>query len=216
MDQSVATYAPGDVVFNEGDAGRSMYVLLEGQVELTKRGEGGSQLLKCVDRSNDFFGEMALIDDQPRSATATATTDTRLLVVNDATFEQLVRTNGEFAVKLIRVLAARIRETNRALSEVAATSPKERFIRGMIDFALKNGEAMYNGSIKINVEAMQAWVNTHVGLPKKQIEALTYKMIRGNDTPYSPSSAKTGECVVLSRDFIERNNRRKGPPEPAG
>jgi CRP/FNR family transcriptional regulator len=186
-----------------------MFVLLEGQVELTKRAEGGSQLLKCVDRPNEFFGEMALIDDQPRSATATATTETRLLVVNDATFEQLVRSNGEFAIKLIRVLAARIRETNRSLSEVAATSPKDRFIRGMIDYALKHGEPMYDGGIKVNVKAMQEWINSHVGLSLKQIEALTYRLIKGNDTPYAPASAKSGECVVLSRDFIARHNRRK-------
>ena len=213
MDQNVETFAAGETVFSEGDTGTTMYVLLEGQVELTKRAEGGSQLLKCVDRPNDFFGEMALIDSQPRSATATATTDTRLLVVTNATFEQLVRSNGEFAIKLIRVLAARIRETNRALSETAATSPKDRFIRGMIDFALKHGEPMYNGSIKIQVAAMQDWVNSHVGLSKKQIDALTYRLIRGNDTPYAPASAKTGEHVVLSKDFIARNNRRKTPGE---
>ncbi len=215
MDQNIVTFSTGDVVFREDDPGTDMYVLLSGQVELTKRAEGGSQLLKCVDTPNDFFGEMALIDSQPRSATATATADTRLLMVTDSTFEQLVRTNGDFAIKLIRVLAARIRDTNRSLSEIAATSPKDRFIRAMIDYALKHGEPMYNGSIKITVASMQEWINSHVGLSKKQIDALTYRLIRGNDTPYAPASASTGENVVLTRDFIARNNRRKSAPGAA-
>lgn len=124
MDQNIITFGAGDLVFKEGDPGNNMYVLLSGQVELTKRAEGGLQLLKCVDTPNDFFGEMALIDSQPRSATATATADTRLLLVTDSTFEQLLRTNGDFAIKLIRVLAARIRDTNLSLSEVAPTSPE--------------------------------------------------------------------------------------------
>ena len=214
MEQNVVEYAPGDVVFQEGDKGRSMYVLLEGQVELTKRAEDGSHLLKCVDTKNDFFGEMSLIDSQPRSATATATAPSKLLVVNDATFEQLVRSNGDFAIKLIRVLAARLRETNRALSEAAATAPKDRFIRGMIDLPLKHGEPMYAGGVKINIADMQDWVNTHVGLSRKQINALTYKLTKDNQIPFAPTSAKTKECLVLSKDFIARNNRRRdGAPQ---
>jgi len=55
---------------------------------------------------------------------------------------------------------------------------------------------------------MQEWVNNHIGLSRKQIDALTYRMIKGNAVPFAPTSEKTKECVVISRDFIARNNRR--------
>ena len=58
----------GETVFAEGDAGDIMYVLLEGAVELRKKVGKGETVLKTVSTPNDFFGEMALIDDRPRSA----------------------------------------------------------------------------------------------------------------------------------------------------
>jgi len=71
---------PGEVLFNEGDKGRLMYLIREGKIKITK-GKGEEEKVLAVLKEGDFFGEMAIIDGSPRSASAIAVTLTSLLVI---------------------------------------------------------------------------------------------------------------------------------------
>jgi CRP/FNR family transcriptional regulator, cyclic AMP receptor protein len=102
--------AAGEIIFLEGEAGRSMYVVLEGQVRLSVTGRSVEKVAK-----GGVFGEMALIDSSPRSATATALTDCILVPVTEARFKSLVRDNPGFALEIMRVMAARLRSMDRRL-----------------------------------------------------------------------------------------------------
>jgi CRP/FNR family transcriptional regulator/CRP/FNR family cyclic AMP-dependent transcriptional regulator len=121
----VKRYGKGDVIFKEGEKGDLMYVLLEGAVELKMKVEGGETVIKTVDTPNDFFGEMTLLDERPRSATAIASLPTKVLAVDGPTFESMILSNGKFALKIIKVLAARIRRSNVQISELIETMPKD-------------------------------------------------------------------------------------------
>ena len=208
MEGKILEYNEGDVVFKEKQKGEEMYILLEGAVELRKKVETSEQLLKLVDRPNDFFGEMALIDGNPRSATAIAVKPTKLVVVDQPSFEKMVLSNGKFALKVIKVLSERIRTSNIHISELAAEVPKERCLRGMVDYALKHGEKIFNGGMKINTAEMSEWVNSHMGVTKKEIANCLYKMLSVKEIEYAPTSATTKEEIVLSENFIDRHNRR--------
>jgi CRP/FNR family cyclic AMP-dependent transcriptional regulator len=94
----------GRTILHEGAAGEVMYVVLEGYVEITMRG----QLLDVVGPGGSF-GEMALVDNSPRSATACARTDARLAVVDRERFHRLVQTSPEFALAIMKTLAHRLR-----------------------------------------------------------------------------------------------------------
>ena len=205
---NVKQFEPGDLIFKEGEKGDLMYVLLEGAVELKMRVERGETVLKIVDTPNDFFGEMALLDERPRSASAVAVKTTKVLAVDGPTFESMILANGKFALKIIRVLAARIRRSNDQVSDLIETMPKERIARGMTDFAVHHGEPIHEGGIKVSVEAMKAWINTHLGAGHDEIEATIYRLLKDEAIAWAPTSAKTKENLVLPQEFVKANDRR--------
>ncbi|HAW09592.1 MAG: cyclic nucleotide-binding domain-containing protein [Candidatus Dormibacteria bacterium] len=94
----------GAVIFSEGDPGAEMYGIVDGEVEL--RGAGG--LMERLG-PREVFGEMALVDDSPRSATAVALTETTLATVDRRRFLFLVQETPMFALELMSVMADRLR-----------------------------------------------------------------------------------------------------------
>ena len=101
---NAAKYEKGKTIMTEGQAGAMMYVLLEGRVAITIQG-------KVVERIGvgGVFGEMALVDQSPRAATAMAETEAVLLTLNRGVFLQLVKTQPEFGVALLGAAAERVR-----------------------------------------------------------------------------------------------------------
>ena len=205
---NVKLFEPGDLIFKEGEKGDLMYVLIEGSVELNKKVEHGETVLKTVNTPNDFFGEMALLDERPRSASAVAIKRTKVFVVDGPTFESMIVANGKFALKIIKVLTARIRRSNDQVSDLIETMPKERIARGMTDFAVRHGEPIDGGGIKVNVDAMKNWVNTHLGAGQDEIEAVIYRLLKDESIFWAPTSAKTKENLVLPPEFVKTNDRR--------
>ena len=104
----------GDFVFREGELGTEMYIIHEGKVEILS-GSGKKEQLLSVLEKGDFFGEMAILEDLPRAASARAVTDVKLLRINGSTFDQMLRGNPEVAVRMMRKLARRLRETDELL-----------------------------------------------------------------------------------------------------
>jgi CRP/FNR family transcriptional regulator, cyclic AMP receptor protein len=206
--KNLSTFNTGDFVFREGESGSYMFILIEGAVDLKKKVEKGETVLKTVDTPNDFFGEMALIDNRPRSASAVATKPTKLIMVDQTIFENLILNNSKFALKIIKVLSERIRTSNIQISDLIETVPKERIVRGMVDFAIHHGEKIFNGGTKINIEAMKEWVNTHLGIATDDIDSYIFRLLKENTLNYAPTSQKKREDIVLSADFIKANDRR--------
>jgi CRP/FNR family transcriptional regulator, cyclic AMP receptor protein len=98
---------PGDVLFREGDLGDEMFAIVEGAVELTRDGAA----LEIVGPGH-LIGEMALIDDAPRSATATVVAPTRVARVDEKHFAFLVQEHPTFALQVMKVMAERLRNAN--------------------------------------------------------------------------------------------------------
>ncbi len=101
-------YAAGQTIIEAGTQGSSMYVVLNGEVEI----HVGSGAEPSVGGPGTIFGEMALIDDDPRSATVVAKTDCRLLEIDHRRFESLVSETPYFALEVMHVMADRLRKSN--------------------------------------------------------------------------------------------------------
>jgi CRP/FNR family transcriptional regulator, cyclic AMP receptor protein len=99
----------GEVIFKEGDDAHQLFVIRSGEVTIQS---GNRKLAELA--TNQIFGEMALIDDAPRSATAVAKTDVELVAVSEKQFLFLVSQTPFFALKVMRVLARRLRATNKS------------------------------------------------------------------------------------------------------
>jgi hypothetical protein len=107
-------FAAGEVIFREGDLGTEMYIIHEGKVEILNRMGDEDRVLATLEKG-DFFGEMSVLEDLPRAATARALTDSRLLQINGSTFDQMLQGNPEIAVRMMRKLSRRLRETDELL-----------------------------------------------------------------------------------------------------
>jgi CRP-like cAMP-binding protein len=101
-------FKAGDVIFREGDEAKELFVIKSGQVRVQISNRTVTEL-----GQDHIFGEMALIDSEPRSATVTAIADTELVPVTEKQFLFLVGQTPFFALKVMRVLAQRLRATNK-------------------------------------------------------------------------------------------------------
>ncbi len=109
--------AAGSDLFREGESGNEMFIIREGQVEILKAFEGEDRVLAVL-TEGDFFGEIAVLEDLPRCASARAQSDCVLLRIDRSTFDQIVRHNPEIAVRMLRKLLRRLRAANPLLLEV--------------------------------------------------------------------------------------------------
>jgi CRP/FNR family transcriptional regulator, cyclic AMP receptor protein len=102
-------FAKGETIFREGEQGDELFVVVRGQVEI----KSGNRLFETVGQ-NGIFGEMALIDDSPRSADVVALTDVTVMPIQEQQFLFMVKHTPFFALRVMRVLANRLRRRNKA------------------------------------------------------------------------------------------------------
>lgn len=115
-------YRKAEVIFEEGSSGSEMYLIHSGKVLLSVRQSEAQQVPLVVLNPGDFFGEMALVDDSPRSATASAAEDdTELIVMDRAGFLFMVRQQPEFALSLMHTLCQRLRDMDKRLPPEGAS-----------------------------------------------------------------------------------------------
>jgi CRP-like cAMP-binding protein len=110
-DKEAMSFAAGQFVFKAGDQGETMYIITEGEVEILD----GSAILETAGPGS-IVGELALIDDEPRSATVVAKTACRLVAVDRRRFEYMVQETPFFALAVMKVLADRLRKTSARIS----------------------------------------------------------------------------------------------------
>jgi CRP-like cAMP-binding protein len=110
-------FQAGSVVFSEGDLGLAMYVVESGEVEIRKH-MGDDDAVLAVLGKGDFFGEMCMLQDEvPRSASAVAKTDVDAVMIDQAAFTFILERNPEIAVRMMRKLVRRLRQTTRLLED---------------------------------------------------------------------------------------------------
>ena len=113
---------PGEVIFEQGHPGEGMYVVMSGSVDILREDEDGTRLRLGHMETGAFFGELALLDDAPRTASAVATEETELAVFSRwgllAVAEEHPRLGAKIVMHLSQIVAERLRRTNRALKEV--------------------------------------------------------------------------------------------------
>jgi CRP-like cAMP-binding protein len=111
----------GEVVFREDDLGEEMYLVRSGQVGIRQELEDGPAILERVEPGG-YFGEMAIIDDLPRTATAVAEVDTSLLVLHKNDFRTAVMDYPDIAFEIFREFTRRLRRTDRRYRELLQES----------------------------------------------------------------------------------------------
>ncbi|HPR64401.1 MAG TPA: cyclic nucleotide-binding domain-containing protein [Thermoanaerobaculia bacterium] len=131
----------GATIFQEGELGTTMYIIQRGKVEIRKSIGGAEQILSILEKG-DFFGEMSILEGAPRSASAHAVDEVEVLEIDEATFDQMLRTNQEIAVRMLRKLSRKLRQTTELLEQLAGRTlsmeaPKPTRPSGPVDSRYK-------------------------------------------------------------------------------
>lgn len=137
------TLNPGEMLFNEGDKGDVMYLIKEGQIKITK-GKGPDEKVLAVLKEGDFFGEMAIIDGSPRSATATAISKTSLLIIDKETFKSKIRENPLIEY-ILETLTKRLRNADEQIKLLTIKSEERRVVAYIITKAKEIGKSTAEG-----------------------------------------------------------------------
>ena len=124
-------FAAGQPIFHKGDSGTAMYIVQSGEVNIHLPGDGSRRIsLKDIARG-EYFGELALFDEKPRSASALATTNAVLLELHRETLAVYLERRPRVAMAILRTMSERLRETNTMLSARAAKNVDEEFERNL-------------------------------------------------------------------------------------
>ena len=110
-------YGAGQRIVTQGDTGDSFYVILSGQVKVSVMSPEGQEAILVVLDAGEGFGEFALLDDQPRSATIEATLPTGAVALRKGDFTRLLRQMPDIAIGLLKVLTKRLRDTDQLVQD---------------------------------------------------------------------------------------------------
>ncbi len=120
------SFTRGTTVFHQHDSGGGLYLLLAGSVKISRTGRDGRDVTVAVLSEGNFFGEMSLIDGQPRSASATTLQAARVLVLDREHFQRYVLAQPRIVAKLLRELSKRLRAADQAIENLALGSVHDR------------------------------------------------------------------------------------------
>ena len=130
----------GQSLFNEGEVGDRLYVILDGKVKLTRAAPDGRENLLSVLGPSEMFGELSFFDPRPRTASAVAVTECRLAGLGNDDLRPFLTNHPEVAVHLLRALAQRLRRTNDVMADLVFTDVPGRVAKALLDLAERFGQ----------------------------------------------------------------------------
>jgi len=135
----------GDILFHEGDQGDRLYVIAEGKIKLGRRSPDGRENLLAILGPGEMFGELALFDPGPRTATATAVAETQILALDNEQFTTFLEARPGVAANLLAALARRLRRTNESLADLVFTDVPGRVAKALLDLSRRFGRPVEDG-----------------------------------------------------------------------
>lgn len=135
----------GAVLFRAGDRGDQLYLIASGKVKLGRTSPDGRESLLAILGERELFGELALFDPGPRTATATAVSETHVIGLRNENLKHLLISNPKVAEQLLKALAKRLRKTNDSLADLVFSDVPGRVAKALIDLADRFGRPTNDG-----------------------------------------------------------------------
>jgi len=185
------------VVFFENEEGDSFFCIVDGRIKVTILGDDGREVILSVLGRGDFFGEMALLDNEPRSATAIAVEDTELLSLHRNDFQTVLTDNRTIMSALIKILTSRLRRANHQISTLALLDVYGRVARVIVDTARDEGKRLKDGRIAFRRATHQEIAN-RIGTTRETVTRMLKDLerqglihIEGKEVVVQPDFEKT-------------------------
>jgi CRP-like cAMP-binding protein len=190
-------FAQGTVLFHDGEPGKEMYVVQQGRVNVSKRVGGVDKILASLG-PGEFVGEMSILSNRPRSATATCAEPSKLLVIDAKTFEAMIRSNAEIAVRMIKKLSDRLAEANEQIETLLFADGSSR----VVHFLATAAEKTPRGPAGHRIEILPSELAARVGVKPEQAKDVLGKLVKSGIVAVQADGFLVPDVAKL-RHFLE-------------
>jgi CRP-like cAMP-binding protein len=190
-------FAQGTVLFREGEPGKEMYVVQQGRVTVSKKVGDVEKILASLG-PGEFLGEMSILNNRPRSATATCAEPARLLVIDAKTFEAMVRSSAEIAIRMIKKLSDRLAAADEQIENLLFADASSR----VVHFLATAAEKVPKGAAGHEVGVAPRELPARVGVRPEQAEEVLAKLVRSRIVSVEPDRLLVPDVAKL-RHFLE-------------
>ena len=140
-------YPKDGVIFFENDVGDALFMIVSGRVKVTILSDDGREIILAMLSDANFFGEMSLLDNEPRSATAIALQETEMVVLHQRDFLAIVEKRPRVLINLLSVLSSRLRKANQQIGNLALHDVYGRVARILLEMASEDGTRQADGRV---------------------------------------------------------------------
>jgi len=191
----------GDVLFNEGDSGSQLYVVIDGKIKLGRSSADGRENLLAILGPGQMFGELSFFDPGPRSATATAVTDVDLKSLGHDALSPVLASHPDVALALLHQLAGRLRRTNEVVGDLVFSDVPGRVAKALLDLAGRFGRKADDG-VHVNHDLTQEELAQLVGASRETVNKALADFASRGWMRLEPRSV-----VILDLERLQRRAR---------
>jgi CRP-like cAMP-binding protein len=198
----VREFPQGGVIVSQEDAGDALFVLVRGKVKVVLYGDSGREIILSIFKTpGDFFGEMSLLDNEPRSATVIADQASRLMVLSRRDFQAHIESHPRTALRVLTELSRRLRRADAVIGNLALLDVYGRLAGKLRELAAAEGEETEEGLV-LRQRPTQAEIAAMIGTSRETVSrALSDLARRGH-------GVMTGKRLVLRREFVAGGDPR--------
>lgn len=167
-DMETATFPRGTTIFDEGEPGDRLYIIVQGKVKLARHAPDGRENLLSVMGPSDMFGELSIFDPGPRTSSAVCVTDVTAATMDSEMLKDWIGQHPEISQQLLRVLARRLRRTNASLADLIFTDVPGRVAKTLLQLANRFG-VQEGGALRVNHDLTQEEIAQLVGASRETV-----------------------------------------------
>jgi CRP/FNR family cyclic AMP-dependent transcriptional regulator len=182
-------YSKNTILINEGDLSDSLYIILSGKVKVYLSDENGKEVLLSILGPGEYFGELALLDAEPRSASVMTTEPSRISVVTKSDYQRCIAAHPEIAFDLIQVLAHRIRVLTDNVKNLALLDVYGRVARTLLNMAIE-----CDGKLVIQHRLTHQDIASMVGASREMVSRIMKDLATGGYI-----KVKDKQIILLSK-----------------
>lgn len=165
-------FKKGEIIFQEGEPAKEMFIIKNGKVKIFKK-IGDIEKTLTILSDGEFFGEMSIVENKPRSASAQALTDCELISITGDMLDAMMKRNPEISIKMIKKLSERLRETNMQIEALIIKDKEMKIVYTFLKECDEKGEPVSGGiKIPISIEKLVSLT----GIPKEEIDEILDKL----------------------------------------
>ncbi len=169
------TYSKGTLIFSQGDESDGIFIIRQGKIKVFMSDESGKEMLIAILGPGEIVGEVASLDGQPRTASVSATVDTRVSRIGLAEFKKFLEDNPDLAFEIIRILTSRMRDHATSISNLAFKN-----VYGRVVWLLeKHSEQNDNGTFTVNRKFTQQDIGDMVGSSREMVSRVISELVKG-------------------------------------